>query len=44
MINSKFDNMKIIMKSKMILIIRTDDETEAKKIAVAAVDGGIKAL
>ncbi len=28
----------------MVLIIRTDCEEEAKKIAVAAVDGGIKAL
>ncbi|WP_196604065.1 bifunctional 4-hydroxy-2-oxoglutarate aldolase/2-dehydro-3-deoxy-phosphogluconate aldolase [Pectinatus haikarae] len=42
--NSKFNNMQTIMSSKMILIIRTDDNDEAKKIAVAAVNGGIKAL
>ncbi len=41
---TKFTNMKIIMNSRMVLIIRTDNEDEAKKIAVAAVAGGIKAL
>lgn len=41
---SKLNNMKMIVDSGMVLIIRTDSEEEAKKIAVAAVDGGIKAL
>ena len=42
--NSKYENLKTIMDSGMVLIIRTDSEDEAKNIAVAAVEGGIKAL
>lgn len=42
--NSKYENLKTIMDSGMVLIIRTDSEEEAKNIAVAAVKGGIKAL
>ncbi len=41
---TKFENFKIIMESGMVLIIRTDSEEEAKKVAEAAVEGGVKAL
>ena len=42
--NTKYENLKTIMDSGMVLIIRTDSEDEAKNIAMAAVEGGIKAL
>ncbi len=41
---SKYENVRTVLDCGMVLIIRTDCEEEAKKIAVAAVDGGIKAL
>jgi 2-dehydro-3-deoxyphosphogluconate aldolase/(4S)-4-hydroxy-2-oxoglutarate aldolase len=41
---TKYENLKTIMESGMVLIIRTDSEEEAKKVAEAAVEGGVKAL
>lgn len=41
---TKYENLKTIMESGMVLIIRTDSEEEAKKVADAAVEGGVKAL
>lgn len=41
---TKYENLKTIMESGMVLIIRTDSEEEAKKVATAAVEGGVKAL
>lgn len=41
---TKYENLKTIMESGMVLIIRTDSAEEAKQVAQAAVDGGVKAL
>lgn len=41
---SKYENLKTIIESGMILIIRSDSSEEAEKVAIAAVDGGVKAL
>lgn len=41
---TKYENLKTIMESGMVLIIRTDSAEEAKQVAQAAVEGGVKAL
>ncbi|SHI74882.1 bifunctional 4-hydroxy-2-oxoglutarate aldolase/2-dehydro-3-deoxy-phosphogluconate aldolase [Propionispora hippei] len=41
---TKYEIVKTIVDSGMVLIIRTDQEDEAKKVAEAAVAGGVKAL
>lgn len=40
----KFDNMRKIVESGLMVIIRTDNEEEARKIADACIEGGVCAL